>query len=76
MTSPFFVGPMMLIRYGYELSFYCFQPTLMVCLLDSHPEYDHRVRYKSPFITTPMIGTQTYADSFGNLKIVKIFFGF
>ncbi len=56
----------MLIRYGYELAFNCAQPTLMVCLLDSHPEYDNRIRYKSPFLTTPSIGTQTYGNSFGN----------
>ena len=56
----------MLIRYGYELAFNCAQPTLMVCLLDSNPEYDYRIRYKSPFLTSPSIGTQTYADSFGN----------
>ncbi|ACK50518.1 transglutaminase domain protein [Methylocella silvestris BL2] len=56
----------MLIRYGYDLVFQCFQPTLMVCLLDSHQEYDYRVRFKSPFFTTPSIATQTYYDTFGN----------
>ncbi len=56
----------MLIRYGYELTFQCFQPTLMVCLLDSHPEYDERIRFKSPFFTNPSIVSQTYVDAFGN----------
>ncbi|WP_374309586.1 transglutaminase family protein [Methylocella sp.] len=56
----------MLIRYGYEIVFQCFQPTLMVCLLDSHPENDCRIRYKSPFFTSPAIPTQTYLDGFGN----------
>ena len=34
----------MLIRYGYELTFNCPQPTLMVCLLDAHRERSQELR--------------------------------
>jgi transglutaminase-like putative cysteine protease len=56
----------MLIRYGYELTFSCFQPTLMVCLLDAHPDNDRKIRVQSPFITAPQIASTTYVDTFGN----------
>ena len=56
----------MLIRYGYELTFNCAEPALMVCLLDAHRDQAHNIRYETPFETTPAISTETYLDTFGN----------
>ena len=36
----------MLIRYGYELSFECATPTLMVCLLDAHEDRAHHIVFE------------------------------
>jgi transglutaminase-like putative cysteine protease len=55
-----------LIRYGYELTFNCPQPTLMVCLLDAHRERSQELRYEIPPRTIPAIPTRAYLDSFGN----------
>jgi transglutaminase-like putative cysteine protease len=57
----------MLIRYGYELTFSCAQPTMMVCLLDAHPECSQNLRYQVPPTTTPYVSTTTYFDIYGNL---------
>jgi transglutaminase-like putative cysteine protease len=57
----------MLIRYGYELKFSCPQPTMMVCLLDAHPERSRQIRYAVPPTTIPAIPTATYRDIYGNL---------
>jgi len=56
----------MLIRYGYELTFNCPQPTLMVCLLDAHRERSQELRYEIPPTTVPAILTRSYFDTFGN----------
>src|ERR1700732_3571333 len=56
----------MLIRYGYELTFNCAAPALMVCLLDAHRDQAQNIRYETPFETTPAISTETYLDTFGN----------
>ena len=56
----------MLIRYGYELTFNCPQPTMMVCLLDAHRERSQELRYEIPPTTIPGIPTTTYLDTFGN----------
>ncbi len=56
----------MLIRYGYELSFECAAPTLMVCLLDAHEDRAHHIVYDSGFKTWPANGSSTYRDAFGN----------
>ena len=56
----------MLIRYGYELTFNCPQPTMMVCLLDAHRERSQELRYEIPPSTIPAIPTTTYLDTFGN----------
>ena len=56
----------MLIRYGYELTFNCAEPALMVCLLDAHRDQARNIRYETPFETTPAISTETYLDTFGN----------
>ena len=56
----------MLIRYGYELTFSCPQPTLIVCLLDAHRDRSQELRYEIPTTTIPTIPTTTYLDIFGN----------
>jgi transglutaminase-like putative cysteine protease len=56
----------MLIRYGYELTFTCPQPTMMVCLLDAHRERSQELRYEIPPTTIPPIPTRPYLDTFGN----------
>jgi transglutaminase-like putative cysteine protease len=56
----------MLIRYGYELTFECTAPTLMVCLLDAHEDRARHIVYDSGFATKPSIASSTYQDSFGN----------
>jgi transglutaminase-like putative cysteine protease len=56
----------MLIRYGYELTFNCPQPAMMVCLLDAHRERSQELRYEIPPTTIPAIPTTTYLDTFGN----------
>jgi transglutaminase-like putative cysteine protease len=56
----------MLIRYGYELTFNCAEPALIVCLLDAHRDQAQNIRYETPFETTPAISTETYLDTFGN----------
>ena len=38
----------MLIRYGYELTFNCPQPTMMVCLLDAHRERSQEAPLRNP----------------------------
>jgi transglutaminase-like putative cysteine protease len=56
----------MLIRYGYELTFNCAEPALMVSLLDAHRDQAQNIRYETPFETTPAISTGTYLDTFSN----------
>ena len=56
----------MLLRFGYELTFNCAEPTLMVCLLDAHRDHARNIRFETPFETTPAISTGTYFDTFGN----------
>ncbi|ACB97359.1 transglutaminase-like domain-containing protein [Beijerinckia indica] len=56
----------MLIRYGYELTLNCQQPTFMLCMLDAHRERAHHIRYETPVITTPQIDSSTYIDLYGN----------
>ncbi len=56
----------MLIRYGYELEFFCPQPVQMVCLLDTHADHCRQLRWQTPFISSPPIRTELFRDSFGN----------
>ena len=56
----------MLIRFGYELTINCAQPSLMVCLLDAHPENASKIRYETPFGAAPAVADELYVDSFGN----------
>jgi len=50
---------LMLIRYGYELTFNCPQPTLIVCLLDAHRDRSQELRYEIPTTMIPTIPTTT-----------------
>ena len=45
----------MLIRYGYELTFSCPQPTLIVCLLDAHRDRSQELRYEIPTTVSSQI---------------------
>ncbi len=56
----------MLIRYGYELEFFCPQPVTMVCILDAHDDHAHQIRVLGAFRADPYIPTLLYTDSFGN----------
>ena len=56
----------MLIRYGYEISINCPQPTPLVCLLAVHEERKPDIRVPETVFTVPDIPTTTYLDLFGN----------
>jgi len=56
----------MLIRYGYEITVTCPQPTAMVCLLSVSEDRKADIRVAEKVFTTPIIATTTYVDSFGN----------
>jgi len=57
----------MLIRYGYEISISCAQPTPLVCLLTVHDERAGDVRAPEALVTTPAIPSTAYHDMFGNV---------
>jgi transglutaminase-like putative cysteine protease len=56
----------MLIRYGYEITIECPQPTPLVCLLAVHEERGPDIRVAETVFTTPETRTTTYRDLFGN----------
>jgi len=56
----------MLIRYGYEITIECQQPTPLVCLLSVHEERGPDIRAAETVFTMPEIPTSTYHDLFGN----------
>jgi len=56
----------MLIRYGYEITVTCTQPTAMLCLLSVHDDRRQDIRVAERVYTTPIIPTTTYRDLFGN----------
>ena len=56
----------MLIRYGYELEFFCPQPVMMVCLLDTHTDYQQHVKWQGPFQTSVPVESEIYRDAHGN----------
>ena len=56
----------MLIRYGYEITLQCSQPTAMVCLLSVHDDRAADIRVAERVFTNPIIPTTTYHDLFGN----------
>lgn len=56
----------MLIRYGYEITLHCPQPTALVCLLSVHEDRAADMRVPETTFTTPEVPTTTYRDLFGN----------
>ena len=56
----------MLIRYGYEISITCPQPTPLVCLLAVHEERKADIRVPESVFTVPEVAMTTYLDLFGN----------
>jgi len=56
----------MLIRYGYEITLTCPQPTALVCLLSVHEDRSADIRVPERVFTTPDVPTSTYRDLFGN----------
>jgi transglutaminase-like putative cysteine protease len=56
----------LLIRYGYEITINCQQPTALVCLLAVHADRADDLRAPETVFTTPDVPTTTYFDLFGN----------
>ena len=56
----------MLIRYGYHLEFFCPQPVMMVCLLDTHADHTRQVRWQGPFESSVPLNSELYTDAYGN----------
>ena len=56
----------MLIRYGYEITLTCQQPTALVCLLSVHEDRAADIRAPETTFTNPDIPVSTYRDLFGN----------
>jgi len=56
----------MLIRYGFEITLNCAQPTALVCLLAIHQDRAADIRVAEAIYTKPEIPMSTYLDMFGN----------
>jgi transglutaminase-like putative cysteine protease len=56
----------MLIRYGYDITVTCTQPTPMVCLLEIRDDRAADIRSPEQVVTNPNVPTTTYSDLFGN----------
>lgn len=57
----------LLLRFGYEMTVACSQPTPMICLLDTHEENLPNMREAEVVTCTPDVPMHTYKDSFGNV---------
>ena len=57
----------MLIRFGYDITVHCEQPTPMVCLMEIRPEHHGDMPAPERVLTTPQVPTHTYVDMFGNV---------
>ncbi len=55
----------MLIRYGYEITLTCQQPTALVCLLSVRDDPAADIRLPETTFTTPDAFVSTYRDLFG-----------
>jgi transglutaminase-like putative cysteine protease len=60
-------APKMLIRYGYDITVSCAEPTPMVCFLAVHDERADDLQSREKLTTTPDVATTIYRDSFGNV---------
>ena len=56
----------MLIRYGYDITVTCSQPTPMVCFLTVHEGRAGDLRSAEKVVTRPQVATTMYRDLFGN----------
>ena len=56
----------MLIRYGYEITLTCPQPTALVCLLSVHRGAQGRYPRARDLFHDARVPTTTYLDLFGN----------
>ena len=50
----------MLIRFGYDLAFWCPEPTQMLCLLDAHPYNNADIVWSGPLRATPYLATDVF----------------
>lgn len=57
----------MFIRFGYDITVHCEQPTPMVCLMEIHPDRYGDLKAPEEIVTTPTVPTRTYVDLFGNV---------
>lgn len=57
----------MFIRYGYEITLTCPQPTALVCLLSVTSDRAADIRVPESIVITPPVPTHDYYDLFGNL---------
>jgi hypothetical protein len=57
----------MLIRYGYDITVTCPEPTPMVTMLTPRPERAADVRSPDVVTTNPETPITTYVDLFGNV---------
>jgi transglutaminase-like putative cysteine protease len=55
------------IRFGYDITVDCEQPTPMVCLMEIRPERHGDLVAPVQLVTTPSVETHTYIDMFGNV---------
>ena len=56
----------MLIRIGYEMAFNLPRPAPMVLVLDTHPDWDGRLRRPAKLRVEPSVPIEEYVDGFGN----------
>jgi transglutaminase-like putative cysteine protease len=57
----------MLIRYGYDITVACAEPTPMVCFLTVRDELAAAIRAPETVVTTPEVPATVYRDLFGNV---------
>lgn len=57
----------LLLRFGYEMTVSCAQPTPMICLLDAHEENAPNMREPEVVTCAPDVPMHTYKDGFGNV---------
>lgn len=56
----------LLIRYGYEITLTCPQPTALVCLLSVHEDRAADIKVPETTFTNPDVPVSIYRDLFGN----------
>ncbi|HUO23234.1 MAG TPA: transglutaminase family protein [Caulobacteraceae bacterium] len=56
----------MLVRFGYEITVHCWEPTAMVTLLQIREGREADIRWAQAFTTDPLIDVRTGRDLFGN----------